>query len=302
MNTPALTKRIDDTMNTEVQLLRAHLESSMSGPSIIMVTSAEAGDGKSLIAHALAHALAKAGRRCALFDATVQSKADLSRLALPEAGARANTPVVMPLPMGDSNLAPSREAMTEFMDTVRASYDYAIVDTPAFLSSDLAMALGEAADGILLSVRVGRAPTEKDIATIRVIEASKGNVIGVVAATPESIRDFKKMQTAAYKALPVELKPETRKPELRKPEPIAVPVEPLSQLTFRRRLVAVVIAAGIAVGSLFGFFGYSHSGRALAHKVAAAKVPTTAIMTMMAVLGKNEPERTVITAPSGPRP
>ena len=297
MNTPALTKRIDDTMNTEVQLLRAHLESNTSGPSIIMVTSAEAGDGKSLIAHALAHSLAKVGRRCALFDATVQSKGDLSRLALPEAGARANTPVVMPLPVEDPTITPTREALTEFMDTVRASYDYAIVDTPAFLSSDLAMALGEAADGILLSVRVGRTPTEKDVATIRVIEASKGNVIGVVAATPESIRDFKKMQTAAYKALPAPAKPEVRKAEA-VPAPAALPARP----ALRRRLVAAVIAAGIAAGSLLGYFGYSHSGRALAHRVAAAKVPTTAIMTMMAVLGKPEPQRPVVTSPSGPRP
>jgi len=287
-------------MNTEVQLLRAHLESSTSGPSIIMVTSAEAGDGKSLIAHALAHSLAKVGRRCALFDATLQAKADLSRLALPEAGARPNMPVMMPLPVDDPSLAPSREVLAQFMDTVRASYDYAIVDTPAFLSSDLAMALGEAADGILLSVRVGRAPTERDVATIRVIEASKGNVIGVVAATPEAIKDFRKMQTAAYKALPVERKPE-RKAE---PRP-AVPADKPAVLTsLIRRVVAVLVALGIASASLFAFFEYSHSGRAFAHKVAASKVPTTAIMTMMAVLGKSEPHHTgaVGAPPSGPRP
>ncbi len=294
MNTAALAKRLDDAMNTEVQLLRAHLESSSPGPSIIMVTSAEAGDGKSLIAHALAHSLAKVGRRCALFDATVQGKGDLSRLALPEAGARPNAPVVMPLPIDDPGTTPTREVLTLFMDTVRASYDYAIVDTPAFLSSDLAMALGEAADGILLSVRVGRAPSEKDIATIRVIEAAKGNVLGVVAATPEAIRDFKKMQGAAFKALPVPAKPDARAPEA------AVASRPRQSL--RRRLVAAVIAAGIAAGSLLGYFGYSHSGRALAHKVAAAKMPSTAIMTMMAVLGKAKYQQpTTAAAPSGPR-
>lgn len=290
-------------MNAEVQMLRAHLESSTSGPSIIMVTSAEAGDGKSLIAHALAHALAKVGRRCALFDATVQSKGDLSRLALPEAGARTNMPVVMPLPVDDPTLAPSREALSAFMDTVRASYDFAIVDTPPFLSSDLAMALGEAADGILLSIRVGRAPSEQDVATIRVIEASKGNVLGVVAATAESIRDFKKMQTAAFKAVAIERKPDAHnKPDVRQSEPLIATGRAFPRLTVRRRLVAAVIALGIAAGSLLGFFGYSHSGRAIAHKVATTKVPTTAIMTMMAVLGKPEPQPATVTSPNGPRP
>lgn len=301
MNSPALAKRLDETMNTEVQMLRAHLESNTSGPSIIMVTSAESGDGKSLIAHALAHSLAKVGRRCALFDATLQAKADLSRLALPEAGARANMPVVMPLPVDDPTMAPSREVLAQFMDTVRASYDYAIVDTPAFLSSDLAMALGEAADGILLSVRVGRAPTERDVATIRVLEASKGNVIGVVAATPEAIKDFKKMQTAAHKALPVD----QRKPERRsEPRPTAPAEKPAFLHSLTRRAVAALVALGIASASLFAFFEYSHSGRALAHKVAAAKVPTTAIMTMMAVLGRSEPQRSGagVAGPSGPRP
>jgi hypothetical protein len=301
VNTPALAKRLDETMNTEVQLLRAHLESTTSGPSIIMVTSAEGGDGKSLIAHALAHSLAKVGRRCALFDATLQAKADLSRLALPEAGARANMPVVMPLPIDDPMLAPSREVLAQFMDTVRASYDYAIVDTPAFLSSDLAMALGEAADGVLLSVRVGRAPTERDIATIRVLEASKAKIIGVVAATPEAIKDFKKMQTAAYKALPVD----QRKPERRSEAAKATPApKPAFLQWLGRRTVAALVALGIASASLFAFFEYSHSGRALAHNVAVTKVPTTAIMTMMAVLGKSQPHHATVSGntPGGPRP
>jgi Mrp family chromosome partitioning ATPase len=288
-------------MNTEVQLLRAHLETATSGPSIVMVTSAEAGDGKSLLAHALAHSLAKVGRRCALFDATLHAKADLSRLALPEAGARPNLPVVMPLPLDDPSLAPSREVLAQFMDTVRASYDYAIVDTPPFLSSDLAMALAEAADGILVSVRVGRAPSERDLATIRVIEASKGNVIGVVAATPEAIKDFKKMQSAAYKAVPVEQRKAQRKTDEERSAPVEKPA--LLQL-LGRRAVAALIALGIASASLFAFLEYSHSGRALAHKVAASKVPTTAIMTMMAVLGRSEPHQSTVpgATPTGPRP
>lgn len=186
-----------ESMNAELQLLRSYVEDAATGPAIVVVTSAEAGDGKSLMAYALAESLARSGRKTALLDASHEDDAnpDAPPMKMIEGSVRRDTPVSLTLP--DMQQGLTREIIADFFTEVRATYDFMIIDTAALLSSHRAMILAGMADGILLSVRVGRAQTDNDRTMIRVIEQSHGNILGVVAATSGAIGRFQKERNAA---------------------------------------------------------------------------------------------------------
>jgi hypothetical protein len=174
-------------LNPQHQLLRAHVERTVAAPAVIMVTSAETGDGKSLTAHSLALCLARSGRRTALVDLTQPVASAVPRLPGPPGSVRPDFTCVDAAAPGVRN---SREAMAAFVEETRAAYEYTILDSPALLSDDVAMGLATVVDGLLLTVRLGRAPSELDQLTMRLIERSNGRVIGLVATLPDAIADF----------------------------------------------------------------------------------------------------------------
>jgi hypothetical protein len=184
-----LTTRAQDAMHAEFQLLRAYVERAANkGPAIVVVTSAEHGDGKSLMANTLAEYLARSGRKTALLDASREVNPDLRAAKALEGGVRRDEPVAVSLP--DMELGLTRETIKEFIASVRSEFDFTIIDTTPLLASERAMVLSELADGILLSVRVGRVPTDNDKMMIRLLEQSQGNVLGVVTTAPAVIDRF----------------------------------------------------------------------------------------------------------------
>ena len=183
----AESQRSQENMNAEIQLLRTHVESLATGPSIILVTSAEKGDGKSFLANSLAECLARSGRKTALLDAT-EAANNIQTPVMLEGSARCDVPVAMSLP--DMQLGMSRESIREFFDSVRSSFDFMIIDASALLSSQKAMVLSGLSDGVLLSVRIGRAPTDNDRMMIRVLNQAESNILGVVTLTPDVIGMF----------------------------------------------------------------------------------------------------------------
>jgi hypothetical protein len=183
----------------QFQLLRAHVEREVRRSSVIMVTSAEAGDGKSLTAHRLAQCLAESGLRTALVDATHGGQAGIRRASVSLSGDGSDEPIMLSMPRTGGGQV--REAAARFVESSRAAYDYTIVDTEPLLTDNVALALAAHVDGVLVSVRVGRAPTKSDDSTMQVIEHTGGRIIGIVATEPSAIGDFEEHNTTGLAPL-----------------------------------------------------------------------------------------------------
>lgn len=181
MNERTTTKRHDNmatdpALNGKVQLLRARVEAELAKPAVVLVTSASAGDGKSLIAYSLAGSFASCNYRVALASGSYDEYHELPVLELPtEEGRKA-----------------SHERLAAFVEKARADYDFTIIDAETFVNSSTVMALSRLVDGILLAVRIGRAPTADDEAMVAMIEQFGSRVVGVVATEAETITDFER--------------------------------------------------------------------------------------------------------------
>jgi Mrp family chromosome partitioning ATPase len=167
---------------TQFQLLRAHVEREVPRSAVILVTSARAGDGTSLTARGLARCFADSGCRTALVTTRDGHASPVSQAACDD--------LLVTFRMPKAESARIREAAATFVESSRASFDYTIVDSPPLLFDAVALALAGIVDGVLVSVRVGRAPSDDDESMIRIIEHSNGRVLGVVAVLPEAIADF----------------------------------------------------------------------------------------------------------------
>ncbi len=176
------------SVDSQIQLLRSRVEAEIKKPAVVMVTSAHAGDGKSLTASSLATSFAKSGHRAALVSENRGAGHDLDSALERRAHGRVTTVELPP----ESDDAVSLESLKNFVDTMRTGHDYTIVDAGAFLDSNSAMALPGVVDGILLTVRVGRASSDKDEMMVRMIEHLGSNVIGVVATDPAAIAAFER--------------------------------------------------------------------------------------------------------------
>jgi len=178
----------DVPMNSQIQFLRSRVEADLKKPAVVLVTSALAGDGKSFTAHSLAKCFTKAGHRTALIDPAAGGN-DPLRLAMVE------------MPREDTD-GLGRERLVSFVDAMRAEYDYTVIDAGTFSTSDAAMSLTRMVDGILVAVRVGRAPTDEDELMIRMIEHSGGRIIGVVATEDEAVAEFERTRSSEQRTVP----------------------------------------------------------------------------------------------------
>jgi Mrp family chromosome partitioning ATPase len=241
-------ERAQAGMNAEFQLLRAQVENGVNGPAVIVVTSAENGDGKSLTAYSLAECLARSGRKTALLDATSASPLTSDRPLLVAGESTRGESVKLALPSDGPGI--SREVISDFFASARAEFDFTIVDTSALLASDRAIALAGLADGILLSVRLGRPATENDRMTVQFIEESHGTILGVVATTGSAVKLF-----------------EDRREDLR-----AQPLKPLAgerraivtEVSIARQLIGSALVLGLSCCLVAcGYFAVTAPDRAL---------------------------------------
>jgi Mrp family chromosome partitioning ATPase len=184
-------------LNSQLQLLRSRVEAELGKPAVILVTSAAGGDGTSLTAYSLASCFVESGHRAALVDLT-------------PGGAERHDVTMIELPHQDGS-AIGRERLATFVEEMRSSQDFTVVDAGTFLSSANAMALAWMVDGILLAVRMGRAPTDEDEFMIQTIANSRGRVVGVVATSEEAVAKFERTQAGdrptAYEGLRRGIKP-----------------------------------------------------------------------------------------------
>jgi capsular exopolysaccharide synthesis family protein len=182
------------------RMLRTNLFYALidSPPKIIVLTSANAGDGKSTTTANLGVTLAQAGKSvltldCDLRDPRLHSIFDVSNsrglVDILAAGDKVEevwrepAPLVKlicagPLPPNPAELLSSRR-LAEFLAEMRRRFDYVLVDTPPVGVSDSAV-LAANGDGVLLVVdsqRTRKGPLRQALRTLRGVGA---NVLGTV--------------------------------------------------------------------------------------------------------------------------
>lgn len=196
-------------VENSIQVLRSQLEARLAAPTVIVVTSAEKNDGKSLTAFSLASSFAKAGYRSIIIDANP------SRLRLGHLRPVGDIPVdridvagraIQNLHGGyyELTLASEKEAhllsrpqIKAVLDQCRQHYDYTIVDCSDFEATGLPALLAKHADAALISAREGRRCTELDSRLVQGVEESGAPVFGVVLVPKAAMKSTEDLNDAA---------------------------------------------------------------------------------------------------------
>ena len=188
---------MNDIIAAHFQLIRTRIEAEMKLHSIIMVTSAKADDGARLTAFGLAECLAAAGHQTALIDATANPVAALD--------GRFKTSMQRDFPIYSlprNTIASSRasDTLESFARQMREEFDYTIVDAPPFGRESMTVKLAAKADAVLIALRAGREPCAGDNLMVQALGLAGAALLGVIAATPESIAHFEEHGGAQYVA------------------------------------------------------------------------------------------------------
>lgn len=183
--------------------LRARLMTGMDdapGSRIILVTSAEPGEGKSTVAVNLARMLAMEGQRVLLFDAELRRPRMKSLLAdsrglgleellrgeasLPEAAQRSRIPGVDVLGADEGLLGAAEMAgSSRFRAALRAapgSYDFIVIDSAPVNAISESALIARRADATLLVVRLGVTRRSLALAAQKKLADMKVQVLGAV--------------------------------------------------------------------------------------------------------------------------
>ncbi len=166
----------------------------------IQVTSPEPGDGKSTLASNLAAAVADSGRRVLLIDADLRRPclhelfgtgrglglADVlsGDLALEHAIAETSAAGLLLLPAGTPAAHPAEmlasETFGQLLHQAGREFDVVIVDTPPLLAVSDACVVASQADGVLLSISLGRNRRVAVRRSLELLDAQGAHILGAV--------------------------------------------------------------------------------------------------------------------------
>ncbi len=183
---PALTGREGRRGNiAEVQRLQSHLTESIdatrtmllhasreAGVRVVMITSAEQGEGKTSLSCHLASSLARAGRRTLLVDCDLRSPVTHRLFDLPSGPGLCEVlreeatldEVIQATPAAGLHLIPGGrcdavaiQALTQdrfrtFFDELKTRYDFIIVDSAPVLAVADSLLVGQVVDAVLFSI------------------------------------------------------------------------------------------------------------------------------------------------------
>lgn len=169
-------------------------------PRVLLMTSALPGEGRTTTARHLAVALVQSGYRVCLVDADlrrpkiaetlgIDSQVGLTDVlvggvALDEALAQWNRIDLRVLPAGTIPSDPptllGSEQMADLVATLRANFDYVIIDSPPALVVSDAIALVGLTDGAVQVVRSGRTDRADALASLDALKAVGARVVGTV--------------------------------------------------------------------------------------------------------------------------
>lgn len=186
----------------QIEMLRAQLETALPMPVLLVVSSARSDDGKGMVASGLASSMQAAGYSTLLVLADEQTQdvdafpepkslAELSdrgigRYAVRAARTHASIIVV---PSKKIRHTISREGVTRFSATCRASFQVTIVEVAAVLTNAFAMLMSVAADGVLLTIREGRRVCAEDRQLAKMLVREQAQFLGLVSIQGSAIRD-----------------------------------------------------------------------------------------------------------------
>lgn len=176
------------------------LSKSDHPPRIIMVTSATPAEGKSTILNYLGRAFAENGSKTLFVESDMRKPALSETLGigtegglslylsghvnpLPKIHSTANPNLFAisagPKPPNPVNLLNS-EKLDALLNNMSYSYQFILLDAPPVLAVADARVLCSKVDGIILVVRAGRTPRNLIRRAWNLIEASGGNILGIV--------------------------------------------------------------------------------------------------------------------------
>lgn len=169
-------------------------------PGMIVISSPDAGEMRSLACANLAVALAQAGRYTALVDCDLRNPVqlhifgagsdrsakelftdDLSMLddcpeplpGLKLIAAEGSTP--------DPTAVLESESFAEFLKVVRSEFDHVLIDAPCLQESSDAISLAARSDGVLLVLEANKSRKASVRQCVNRLRAAEANVIGTVA-------------------------------------------------------------------------------------------------------------------------
>jgi Mrp family chromosome partitioning ATPase len=190
------------TQSDSFGVIRSTVEAEITSPGVLTISSARPGDGKTGVAVGIARSLAASGYRTLLIDAgtdeghTLSARLGIQAPPVPVAAAAEHlAKLVRPafegcdiLSIRGGNAGASAVAVAELFAAVKALYQYAIVDTRAIGNGGATFA--RCADGVILTLREGRAAESADSETVAVLDRIRARFLGVVATTsPVSAHD-----------------------------------------------------------------------------------------------------------------
>lgn len=169
-------------------------------PKLLLVTSAEPGDGKTSVAINLSIALSQLGGDVLLIDADMRypdchrlleqdrtpglsnflvGDAELSAAVKPTA-----VPNLYLLPAGQSPLNPAEligsERMKSAVELLCRQFKHVIIDSPPVLGFTDSVLLSTFADGTLLVIRAGKTVRDAAQRAVKTLDAVNGKILGVV--------------------------------------------------------------------------------------------------------------------------
>lgn len=167
---------------------------------VIQVTSPQAGDGKSTLAANLAVSIAQSGRRVLLLDADFRRPTIHKLFGLPnqdgvssilagvaeldEAIQTSDTENLDVLPCGPLPANPAELALSgqlrDLLELLKSKYDFVIVDTPPILAVTDPLALAVRADGVLMTMRMGKTTRGQLKQAYESLQSVDANVLGLV--------------------------------------------------------------------------------------------------------------------------
>ncbi|MED4463031.1 CpsD/CapB family tyrosine-protein kinase [Metabacillus fastidiosus] len=198
-------KLTDDYVSTEqIRMIRTNIENTLSDyPTLLMVTSPNIEEQKSLISAKLAISFAEQKKRVLLVDANlrrpslhrwfdIENKTGLANVIVHNEEVQlharetfipglfllpAGSPFVNPLEVWQSSKI--KHAMSQWGWV----YDVIIIEAPAFLSASHSQILADECNGVILVLRENDTKKEDTLLTKQFLERAEKRILGVIYQT-----------------------------------------------------------------------------------------------------------------------
>lgn len=177
-----------------------HYAADREHTKVILITSVNPGDGKTIVATNLVASLAQAGEKVLLIDAdlrksrchrvySLSNRVGLTNVlvesmdvdeAIQQTSVNGLSVLTSgPIPPNPAELLDT-PAMTALLDSVRDRYDHVLVDSPPAGALADAAILASKVDGILMVISAGETRTDQAREVKESLEQAKGRVLGAV--------------------------------------------------------------------------------------------------------------------------